>query len=233
MRAYKRSVDEVIEASANLTDRQKVLAEVFDNKVWGIGHSTIVVARRHKEMGVHDWAHFFLIHLLSTFEPTIAAWHYKIKYDAARPISAIRHVYGDKKLTAWGGPGMGTVNNIPASQWNSYLGTPDHAEYPSGSTTLCSAEAQAARRFFGDDVLDWKFTIPAGKALVEPGVTPARDLEIHWATWTEFVKDCAMSRVWAGVHFRETVEQSVLFGEQFGDMAYEFVMRQVRGEVKN
>jgi hypothetical protein len=40
-----------------------------------------------------------------------------------------------------------------------------------------------------------------------------------------------MSRVWAGVHFRKTVETSLAWGEQFGDMAHEFAQRHIRGEV--
>ncbi|WAX82166.1 hypothetical protein HUV60_011230 [Streptomyces sp. KMM 9044] len=35
-----------------------------------------------------------------------------------------------------------------------------------------------------------------------------------------------------GVHFRETVERSLVFGEQFGDLAHEFVQRYVKGDVK-
>jgi hypothetical protein len=231
-RAYKRSVDEVLEASAALTDEQKVKAEVFDNKVWGIGHSQIVIARQHDhELGVHGWAHLFLTHLMATFDPLIAVWHLKTKYDAVRPFSAIQHVYGSRPVTAWGGVGMGTVDDLPADEWASYLNVGDHQEYPSGSTTLCSAEAQAMRRFFGDDVLDWRFTVPAGGTLVEPGITPASDIEVHWPTWTDFLNDCGTSRVWGGVHFSKTVERSKVFGEQFGDLAHEFVQRHVNGDV--
>ena len=37
-------------------------------------------------------------------------------------------------LTAWGGPYNGTVNDIPASEWTSYLPVANHPEYPSAST---------------------------------------------------------------------------------------------------
>jgi hypothetical protein len=121
---------------------------------------------------------------------------------------------------------------MPADEWASYLNVGDHPEYPSGSTTLCSASAQALRRFFGDDVLDWRFPIPAGRTLVEPGITPANAMELHWPTWTDYVKDCGISRVWGGVHFPKTIERSIGFGEQFGDRAYEFVRRHINGDVE-
>ncbi|XRQ14263.1 vanadium-dependent haloperoxidase, partial [Actinomadura welshii] len=222
-REFRRSVDEVLEASAALTDEQKAIAEVMDNKLWGIGHSGLVIIRKHDqngELGLHGWAHHILAHLLATFDPLIVAWHFKARYDAARPVTAIQHVYRGRRVTSWGGPGKGTVDDMPAGEWASYLPVGDHPEYPSGSTTICSAAAQVARRLFGDDVLDWRFTFPAGTTLTEPGLVPRSDLELHFPTWTDFAKTCANSRVWGGVHFRKTVEASMSLGEQFGDMAY-------------
>ncbi|WP_327309903.1 hypothetical protein OG730_42835 (plasmid) [Streptomyces sp. NBC_01298] len=236
VRAYKRSVDEIIEASANLNDERKALAEIMDNKLWGIGYSSVVVARHHDKddsMGVQGWAQWLLQHILATFDTLIAAWHQKHKYDAVRPISAVRHVYGDRRITAWGGPGKGTVTNIRASEWRSYLPVSDHPEYPSGSTTICAAGSQTARRFFGSDALDWTINFPAGSTLIEPGIAPAKDLKIHFNTFTDLDKACARSRVDAGVHFGKTVERSLEFGKQFGDMAHEFVKRQVEGNVKH
>ncbi|WP_405797956.1 DUF6851 domain-containing protein [Streptomyces sp. NBC_01506] len=235
-RDYKRSVDEIIEASASLNDERKALAEIMDNKLWGIGYSSIMVAKNHDQdnrMGVHGWAHWTLQTILATFDTLIAGWHQKRVYDAVRPISGVRHLYGRSKLTAWGGPHKGTVDDLPANEWRGYLTTGDHPEYPSGSTTLCSAGSQAARRYFGSDVLDWTFTFPAGSSLVEPQTNPAKDVQVHFATWTEFDKACAVSRVDGGVHFKKTVERSLVWGEQFGDLAHEFVQRQVRGDVKD
>jgi hypothetical protein len=235
-RDFKRSADEIIEASAALTDERKALAEIMDNKLWGIGHSGIFVARKHDQddhLGVHGWAHWTLQTILATFDALIADWYYKAKYDACRPITAIRYLYGRSKLTAWGGPGKGTVNDIPANEWSGYLTTGDHPEYPSGTATLCAATSQTARRFFGSDDLDWTFDFPAGSSLVEPGTGPAKDIRVHFATMTDFDKACARSRVDGGVHFRKSVERSLEFGEQFGDLAHEFVQRQVRGEVKD
>ncbi|GFJ87329.1 hypothetical protein Prum_009710 [Phytohabitans rumicis] len=233
---YKRSVDEMLAASAGLTDAQKVNAEFFDNKLLGIGQALAVACRNHdrqQQLGVQGWAHVFFVDSTAVFDALVGVWHQKAKYDAVRPASAIRHVYGHRSVTAWGGPGKGTVHDMPADEWASYLNVGDHPEYPSGSTTLCSASAQSLRRFFGDDVLDWRFRIPAGWTLVEPGITPANAMELYWPTWTAYVKDCGMSRVWGGVHFRKTIERSIEFGGQFGDLAYEYVRRYIDGDVKD
>jgi hypothetical protein len=233
-RRYKRSVDQILAASAALTGEQKALIEVMDNKRWGIGYSAVFIVNKHDqngEQGIAGWAFWLLEHVLATFDTAIADWHQKTKYDAVRPISAVRHVYGRRRVTAWGGPGKGTVDDIPADEWRTYVPTGDHPEYPSASSTLCAAASQAARRYFGTDVLDWRFTFPAGSTLTEPGIAPARDVELHFPTWTDFTNKCAQSRVWAGVHFQETVDKSKPFGTQFGDMSHDFVQRHVRGDV--
>jgi len=231
-KAYKRAVDEILEVSAGLTDKQKVIAEIFDDKALGLAKAVHHVARAHDaELGLDGWVHLFATAVVANYDWTVACWHQKAVFDSVRPGSAIRHVYGTGKVTAWGGPGKGTVTDLPANEWKSYLGTGDHPEYPSGSSGLCSGEAQAMRRFFGSDALNFTVEVPAGWTLVEPGITPAKPLTIQWDTWTDFVNDCAMSRVWGGVHFRETVERTVGFGKQFGDRAYEYVQRHIKGQV--
>ncbi|GAA2128201.1 DUF6851 domain-containing protein [Streptomyces synnematoformans] len=229
-RRYRRSVDEVLEASASLTEEQKVKSEFFDNKFLGVGQSTKAAAIGH-DLDLDDWVHLIYTSSLAQLEDLIAAWHYKVKYQAPRPFTAVHHVYGRRRVSSWGGPGVGTVHDMPGNEWTSYLPVGDHPDYPSGSTTLCAAEAQAARRFLGDDRLDWTYPIPAGWTLTEPGTVPAEDMELHYATWTDFVKDCGYSRVWAGVHFKTTVERSMEFGTQFGDLAYEHAQRYIKGEV--
>jgi hypothetical protein len=225
-------VDEVLEASAALTDEQKVTAEFFDDKLrGGIGLSVRAAAHAHGGLDLDGLVHVLFAGTVAMFDALIAAWHHKAMHEVVRPFSAVRHVYGSSPVTAWGGPGMGTVNDIPANEWSSYLNVADHPEYPSGSAVICSAQAQATRRFFDDDVLDLRYTADAGSSLVEPEITPASDLELHFATWTDFVQDCATSRVWGGVHFAKSAEVSIPFGEQFGDMAYEYVQRHINGDV--
>lgn len=124
---------------------------------------------------------------MAAFDTGIAVWKEKARWDAVRPTSAVRFVYGNRPVTAWGGPGRGTVNDIPADQWKEYVDVADHPEYPSGSATFCGAHAQSARHFLGSDVLNWSVPIPKGGSVVEPGITPVADLDLGpWATWTEF-----------------------------------------------
>jgi vanadium-dependent haloperoxidase-like protein len=68
--------------------------------------------------------------------------------------------------------------------------------------------------------------------VVEPGVTPRADIVLGpWHTWTQWAHDCALSRMWAGAHFRAAVTAGPALGTQIGDSAYVFVDRHIRGAV--
>lgn len=230
--AYKASVDDILAASANLNDEIKMKCEYFDNKILGLGLSVGAAAFAHEDqLDLDGWIHLNLTNTVALYDALIAIWYQKTKYNAVRPWSAVHYVYGDNPVTAWGGPGKGTVNDIPGNEWMHYLDLGDHPDYPSGSSTLYSAQAQAVRRYFNDDVLNLSYTFPAGSSLVEPKMTPAQEVQMHYATWTDYVYNGSHSRYWGGVHFRKTIERSVEFGAQFGDLAYDFVQRQIKGQV--
>ncbi|HEU5160466.1 MAG TPA: vanadium-dependent haloperoxidase [Streptosporangiaceae bacterium] len=228
--AYRRQADEVLAASAGLTDAQKMTAEMFNDKFLSIGFAATGTAIGQKGLDIEQTVHFVATIEIAIFDVTIAVWHQKARYDAVRPFSAIRYLYGDKRLRAWGGPGKGTVDDITGKEWRGYLNTANHPEYPSGSAGLCQAYAQAARRFFGTDAIQIAVPFPAGSSRVEPGVTPARDLTLSWSTWTDFARDCGMSRLWGGVHFRASIESMNGFAPQFGERAHVFVQRKLNGD---
>ncbi|PZH20830.1 hypothetical protein C1I97_00875 [Streptomyces sp. NTH33] len=226
---YRRQVDDILAMSASLTDEQKMKCEMFDDKFLSLG-AAVGFASDKAGLDLDGWVQIHTVADTATFDASIFAWYNKVVYDAVRPHTAIRHVYGRRPVRAWGGPGKGTVS-IPADQWQSYVGTPDHPEYPSGSTSLCSAEAQAVRRFLGTDAVDLKVTRAKGSSVVEPGVTPHQPLELRWTSWTDWTRDCGLSRFWGGVHFMPAIEASWSMGRKIGDRAYEFVRAHIEGEV--
>ncbi|MFD0688459.1 DUF6851 domain-containing protein [Actinomadura fibrosa] len=224
--AYRAQADEILSASAALTDELKMKVELFaDKRVLGASTAATAVG-----LDFDAYFHYYLTTNIAAYDAAIAAWYNKLHHDSVRPFSAIRFLYGGSPVTAWGGPGKGTVHDIPGRDWCSYVNTPDHPEYPSGSTALCGAHAQAARRFRGTDAMSFSQTYAAGSSQIEPGITPAKDLTLSWSNWSTFDHDCGMSRLWGGAHFRSSIEASRQMSPRIGDLAYEFVQRHVRGE---
>jgi hypothetical protein len=229
--AYRRQADEILAASAALTDEQKMTAELFNNKIEGLGFS-ILFASQANGLTLDEFVQLDFLTNVAAFDTAIAVWSEKHRYDAVRPFSAIRFLYGGRPVTAWGGPGKGTVSDIPASEWRSYLNTADHPEYPSGSAAFCGAHAQSSRRFLGSDNLGWSVHFARGSSRVEPGVTPASDIVLTFNTWTEFEQNCGLSRLWGGVHFRPAITAGRDIGHTIGNLAYEFVQDHLNGDVR-
>jgi hypothetical protein len=230
--AYRQQANEVLAASAGLTDYQKMVAELFDDKFRSLGFSALFLLQS-RGLTLEEFVHLDFLLNLAVFDTGIAVWNEKYRFDAVRPFSAIRHVYGDQPVTAWGGPGKGTVSDLPASQWRAYLNVADHPEYPSGSASFCAAHAQAARRFFGSDSFGWSVPVAKGSSRIEPGITPAADSVLGpWNTWTEFEQECGLSRFWGGVHFLASLSAGHGIGRPIGDLAYEFVQAHIAGRRK-
>jgi hypothetical protein len=230
MRAYKEQADEVLRASAELNDYRKMVAELFDNKILSLGFSAVFAAQS-RGLSLLQFIHLDFLTNLAAFDTGIAVWNEKTKWDAVRPFSAIRHLYGNRRVTAWGGPGKGTVTDLPANDWKEYLNVADHPEYPSGSASFCAAHAQASRRFLGSDALNWSVPAPMGSSRIEPGVTPASDITLGpWTTWSDFEHECGQSRLWGGVHFRAAIEEGMPLGRAIGEIAYLFVKRHIDGQ---
>ncbi len=208
---YKEQADKVLEVSASLDDFQKMSAELFDDKLRSLATSG-QFAIEQRNLSLLDAIHYEFVTNIAEFDTGIAIWHNKYKFDAVRPFSAIKFIYSDEFVTAWGGPNKGTVSDLPASQWQSYLGVADHPEYPSATAGFCGAHAQASRLFLKSDDLGWTVDVPKGTSRVEPRVTPANDIQLSFETWTDFETVCGISRLWAGVHF----EPSIPAGQKIG-----------------
>jgi hypothetical protein len=231
-KAYKSQADEVLKASANLNDRKKMTAELFNDKVVTFGTVAGTPVVTGGKYDTEKMVQYITSSDVAFVDSTIATWHFKRKYDSVRPFSAIHHVYGKKKVTAWGGPQKGTVNDITGDEWQSYLSSnsADHPEYPSVTSALCLSFAQQVRRFTGTDKIGISVPAAKGSSLVEPGTTPASDITLTWNNWTDFAEDCGESRVWAGENFPSAIEASHQYAPEIGDLSYEFVQRKLKGD---
>ena len=93
---------------AELTDAQKMIAELFDNKISSLGFSALFVTLS-RGFTLDQFVHYDFLTNVAAFDGGIATWNQKYRYDAVRPVTAIRFLYGDRSISGWGGQGRGTV----------------------------------------------------------------------------------------------------------------------------
>jgi hypothetical protein len=225
--AYEEQLNDVIEVSENLTAEQRLAADFFDNKFASLGFSAVAVLQAH-QLTLEEFVHYdFLVNVAAT-DAGIAIWWNKIRYDAVRPVTAIRYWYGGERLPRWGGPPRPVDPEL--TSWTSYLNTADHPEYPSGSAGFCAAHAQASRLFLGSDGLGWDVDFdPQGPIGGLLGVTPTEGATLSLETWTEFEDLCNLSRVYGGVHFRPAADEAQKMAGPIGTLAHAFIRDQLAG----
>ena len=225
---FHRQAQEVINMSARLGDREKVIAEYWADgprSELPPGHWNLFaqfVSHRDGHSLDDDVKMFFAMNN-AVFDAGIVAWEAKRFYDYVRPVTAIHHLKAGKKIRAWAGPYRGTAA-IDGEHWQPYQAltfvTPPFAEYVSGHSTFSAAAAEILERFTGSDRFGASVTIPAGWSRVEPGAVPARDLTLHWPTFSAAADEAGISRLYGGIHFRDGDLNGRIAGRQVGELVW-------------
>jgi hypothetical protein len=250
---YRAQAEEVLAVQAALTDRQKLISEFFDNKIISLGFSTLAATLAH-QLSLEQFVQLDYLVNVASFDTAITIWHNKRHYDAVRPFTAIGVIYGEDTVTAWGGPGEGTVDDVKGNRWRPYLQSANHPEYPSASASFCRAHATSTKLYLEQVVglsatdanaLDFwvpgllgpdpEFEVlykPPGSSIIEPDVTPHVETTLGWATWDDFAYECGLSRLWAGVHFFASIPAGQDIGDPIGAEAYDWLKSHIDGTVE-
>ncbi|MFZ0745349.1 MAG: vanadium-dependent haloperoxidase [Terracidiphilus sp.] len=225
---YQREAQELIELSATLNDRQKMIAEYWSdgpNTEQPPGHwirlAQWVSERDHHTLDDNVKMFFALGNAL--FDASIAAWDAKRTDDSIRPVTAIELLYRGKTIRGWGGPGKGTVE-MDGSKWIPYqpktFPTPPSPEYPSARCTYAATAARILTLWTGSDNFGYSVTLPAGSSKIEPGVTPARHVTLKWETFTQAADQAGMSGRYAGIDFVSADMAGRKLGRLVGDATW-------------
>lgn len=227
---YMKKVNDIIHVQRQLTDRQKMVGEWFDNKLKSFNLMGEHLISKYGN-NTHEYHTFFnfvvngVIH-----EATAPLWMLKTKYDAIRPQSAVRYVKKGRSIKGWGGPGRGIVS-MDGKEWRSYLSTDAFPDYPSGTSCLCSSWTEAAKAIIGTNIIDYTVTFPKGSSTIEPGHTPSTDITFTYHTLDEVAEDCMMSRVWGGVHFMQAVTEARRLCAPYGRQFYNKAIKMINGDL--
>jgi hypothetical protein len=206
----------LIELSAALTDEEKVIAEYWadgPHSELPPGHWNLFaqqVSHRDRtgesERDLDQAVKLFFGLTNAIFDAGCCAWDNKRAFDSVRPITAIRYLFAGKNIRAWGGPGRGT-QTIAGEQWFPYqptsFPTPPFAEYSSGHSSFSAAGAEILKLFTGSDRFGGSVAFPAGSSRIEPGLVPASELTLTWATFSAAAAQAGISRRYGGIHFEQ------------------------------
>lgn len=243
--AYREQAAEVLRINAELTERQKVIAEF-----WADGPRTESppghwnqLAHGLSERDNHslddDVKMYFALNA-ALLDAGIACWESKRYYDYVRPVSAIHHLYYNQTIQGWGGPNRGTETML-GQAWQPYQQqtflTPGFPEYVSGHSTFSAAAATVLILFTGSDRfydgvtrtqqdidrdgepdLLGQYIFRAGAGFYEK--VPSADVVLHWPTLKDAADEAGMSRRYGGIHFQDGDLRGRELGRKIGEVAY-------------
>ena len=167
-------------------------------------------------------------------DASIATWNAKVTQDTVRPISYIRWLYAGKPVKGWAGPGKGIVTE-DGSVWQPYqeasVVTPPFAEYTSGHSAFSAAAARVFQRFVGTDAfkLPLTVTVHKGASTIEPGVVPAKDTVLKFASFTDAADQAGLSRRYGGIHFQDGDTAGRTLGTAVGNAAWDKAQTYITG----
>jgi hypothetical protein len=206
---YTKQAEELIDISANLTDRQKMIAEYWANgprSELPPGHwclfAKFVSERDHHD--VNQDAKMFFALTNAILDASIASWGPKRTFDSVRPVTAIPLLFSGHNIKTWV-PFKGT-QIIDGSQWLSYqkstFPTPPFPEFISGHSTFSAAGAEVLRLYTGSAEFGDSVTFAPGSSVTEPGLVPAHPVTLHWDTFLDAANEAGISRRYGGIHFK-------------------------------
>ncbi len=242
---YLTQARELLDLSAALTDEDKLIAEYWadgPHSELPPGHWNLFAQQVYHRDRSGDSEHdldqavkLFFALTNAIFDAGICAWDNKRAFDSVRPITALRFLFQGQPINAWAGPGKGT-QTIPGERWFPYqpttFPTPPFPEYSSGHSNFSAAGAEILKQFTGSDRFGGSVTFPAGSSKVEPGLTPASDLTLTWATFSGAANQAGISRRYGGIHFEQADLDARHTGRQAAQKCWDKAEAYVNGTVE-
>jgi hypothetical protein len=119
---FRKKVKYVMKLQRELTDSQKMLCELFDNKIYGFRVLGDHIVDKFGNNTLEFHTVFNMLVNTAAGDTFTVLWREKRRFDSSRPFTTVKFLYGDKRIKAWGGPGKGIVE-MYGREWQSYLAT--------------------------------------------------------------------------------------------------------------
>lgn len=157
-------------------------------------------------------ARLYALLAIGQADVTISVFDSKYHHAFWRPVTAIQWMGGD-----------GNPATLPDPSWQPYLGTPPYPDYPCGTPMLAGAGTEVLRQVLGRDRVAYQLTV----AFPRPELPPEM-ITRSYGSLSEAADESAISRVYAGIHFRTGCEVGIGLGEKIGQLTVQNHLRPLR-----
>ena len=147
-------------------------------------------------------ARMFALLDTSVADGVIALYDSKYAYHRWRPVTAVQAADNDGNPDTSGDP-----------NWTPLAATALDPSYVGAHAEISQSAATALRDFFGTDRLDFSLTNPS-----LPGIVRS------FQSFSQAADEAAVSRIYAGQHFRYDEDAGQALGEEVGDFVFDTIL---------
>lgn len=166
-------------------------------------------------LGLWENARLFGLLTLAMADGYIGTADTKVHYNLWRPVTAVHMADTDGNPDTVGDPTWAPLEpNYP------------NPDYDSGHSLEGGAAAQVFRDFFGTDDVSFRacsLTLPVGSRCTDPS-----PVFRYYSSFSQAAEENAFSRILAGLHFRNAIEEGVKHGRMIGNRTVNLSLRPLR-----
>ena len=164
-----------------------------------------------EQLNLWDATRMFALLNMSVFDAYVSVFDNKFFYNHWRPYTAIRVAEND-----------GNPDTSPESAWNNlHKHTYAFPSYPSAHGTASAAAMTTLEHVLGDEYAFTMTTAEVDQAGPFSGKVPIEPATRSFDSFAEAAMECALSRVYLGIHFRYDSEEGFQLGRKIGEYARE------------
>jgi hypothetical protein len=209
---FFREVKEVYTIGKNLTEEQKTIAKYWDDNPFVIEHSGHMMFGNKK---ITPGGHWMGIAAIAAKQSKVDA------VVAARGFALTSVALYDAFIACWDEKYRSSVvrpvtviNGLIDKNWIPFLQTPPFPEYTSGHSTITAAAAEVLAAVYGKN---YAFLDTSDLAYI--------GMQRQFNSFEEAAAEASVSRVYGGIHYRNSVDQGAVAGKKVGQLIIEKVIK--------
>lgn len=201
---FFKMVKDVYDVNKNLSTEQKAVAKFWDDNPFVIEHSGhLMFANKKITPGGHWMGIAAIASKKSNADVIKIAKTYALT--AVSLFEAFVSCWDNKYKWNYIRP-VTVINKYVDSAWSPLLQTPPFPEYTSGHSTISACAATVLTKLFGDN---FAFTDTSDLRYI--------GMQRDFTSFNQASLECSISRVYGGIHYKETVKNSTELGNRIGD----------------
>jgi membrane-associated phospholipid phosphatase len=209
---FFREAREVYAIGKNLTEEQKTIAIYWDDNPFVIEHSGHMMFGNKK---ITPGGHWMGIAAIAAKQSKVDA------VVAARGFALTSVALYDAFIACWDEKYRSSVvrpvtviNELIDKNWIPFLQTPPFPEYTSGHSTITAAAAEVLAAIYGKN---YAFLDTSDLAYI--------GMQRQFNSFEEAAAEASISRVYGGIHYRNSVDQGAVAGKKVGQLIMERVIK--------